>query len=125
MAALAARVAASCGECTLLPLAIEYPFWDERLPETLLAFAEPVRVVAGEDAESVQARAVAALEGAMQEMARRAIARRPDGFEVLAQGSLGAGGFYALCKRAKAWLTRRPYVPEHTPLAKMQEGTPK
>jgi 1-acyl-sn-glycerol-3-phosphate acyltransferase len=129
MAALAARVATSCGECTLLPLAIEYPFWDERLPETLLYFGEPVRAGAGETADAVQARAIEALEAAMQEMTRRAVARRPDGFEVLAQGSLGAGGFYALGKRAKAWLTRRPYVPEHTPVipagAKLQEGTPK
>jgi 1-acyl-sn-glycerol-3-phosphate acyltransferase len=125
MAALAARVASSCGECTLLPLAIEYPFWDERLPETLLAFAEPVRVVAGEDSEAVQARAIEALESAMEEMSRRAMARRAEGFEVLAPGSLGAGGFYALGKRAKAWVTRQPYVPEHTPFEKMQEGTPK
>jgi 1-acyl-sn-glycerol-3-phosphate acyltransferase len=129
MAALAARVASSRGECTLLPLAIEYPFWDERLPETLLYFGEAVRVTAGESAEGVQARAVEALEAAMEEMARRAVARRAEGFEVLAQGSLGAGGFYALGKRAKAWLMRRPYVPEHTPgttpLGKMQEGMPK
>jgi 1-acyl-sn-glycerol-3-phosphate acyltransferase len=125
MAALAARVAASSGECTLLPLAIEYPFWDERLPETLLAFAAPVRVVAGEDAEAVQARAVAALEEAMEEMSRRAMSRRAEGFEVLAEGSLGTGGFYALGKRAKAWVTGRPYVAEHTPFKKLQEGTPK
>jgi hypothetical protein len=133
MAALAARVATSCGECLLLPLAIEYPFWDERLPETLLCFAEPVRVAAGETAEAVQARAVSALQAAMEEMSQLAVARRADGFEVLAQGSLGTGGFYALGKRAKAWLTRQPYVPEHTPLwtperaarAKVQEGMPK
>jgi 1-acyl-sn-glycerol-3-phosphate acyltransferase len=129
MAVLAARVAACCGECTLLPLAIEYPFWDERLPETLLYFGEPVRVTAREAAEAVQARAVSALEAAMEEMARRAVARRAQGFDVLARGSLGTGGFYALGKRARAWLTRRPYVPEHTPVmpatAKMQEGTPK
>ena len=35
LAALASRVK---GGCTVLPLAIEYAFWDERLPETLLAF---------------------------------------------------------------------------------------
>jgi len=128
MAALAARVAASCGECTLLPLAIEYPFWDERLPETLLAFAEPVRVHSAETADAIQERAVAALEAAMEEMAQRALARQPGAFEVLAQGSLGTGGFYALGKRAKAWLTRRPYVPEHTPVipgATMHEGISK
>lgn len=123
MAALAARVAESCGECTLLPLAIEYPFWDERLPETLLYFAEPVRVLAGEAAASIQLRALDALEGALDEMRKRSVARSTAGFELLASGSLGTGGFYALGQRAKAFLTRRPYVAEHTPLAKMQEGT--
>jgi len=77
---------------------------------------------------------LAALEMAMEEMARRAMARRADGFAVLAEGSLGTGGFYALGKRTKAWVTGRPYVPEHTPdrtppdgtgMRKLQEGTPK
>lgn len=125
MAALAARVADSCGSCALLPLAIEYTFWDERLPETLLYFAEPVRAVAGESAETIQERAVDALREAMEEIQRRAIARSLAGFAVLSRGSLGTGGFYAWGQRAKAFLTRRPYVAEHTPLAKMREGTPK
>lgn len=125
MAALAARIADSCGECTLLPLAIEYPFWDERLPETLLYVAEPLHVRALDGAEVVQARAAEALEAAMAEMQRKAMARSAAGFEVLASGSLGAGGFYALAQRLRAIVTRRPYVPEHTPTVKMQEGTPK
>ena len=125
MAALAARVASSCGGCTLLPLAIEYPFWDERLPETLLLVAEAVRVSAGETAESIQLRAVDALECALIAMQQKAIARSPAGFTVLSRGSLGTGGFYALGQRAKAFLTRRPYVAEHTPLAEMQEGMTK
>ncbi len=123
MAALAARVAASEGSCTLLPLTIEYPFWDERLPETLLYFAEPVRVLAGESAEVVQQRAITALETTLYEMQTMAIARSADGFDVLSRGRLGAGGFYAFGKRIKALVTRRPYVAEHTPLVKMQEGT--
>jgi 1-acyl-sn-glycerol-3-phosphate acyltransferase len=73
MAALAARVASAQGACTLLALAIEYPFWDERLPETLLYFAEPVTVLAGEDVESVQERAVAALEVAIGGQAARGL----------------------------------------------------
>ena len=123
MAALAARVAAAQGSCTLLPLAIEYPFWDERLAETLLYFAEPVQVMAGETTELVQRRSITALDAALEEMKARAIARSADGFEVLSNGSLGTGGFYAVGQRAKAFLARRPYVAEHTPLAKAHEGT--
>ena len=40
LGALAARVP----DVTLVPLAIEYVFWDERLPETLLRVGEPLRV---------------------------------------------------------------------------------
>ena len=122
MAALAARVAAAEGSCTLLPLAIEYPFWDERLPEALLCFAEPMQVLAGEAVEVVQQRAVAALEAALDEMQQRAVARSATGFDVLSRGRLGAGGFYSLGLRAKAFVMRRPYVPEHSPLVKMQES---
>lgn len=121
MASLAPRVAEAHGSCVLLPLAIEYPFWDERLPETLLYCAEPVRVVAGEAAESVQTRAIEALEIAMAEMQRRAIARSAEEFEVLTSGSPGAGGFYAIGQRAKAFVTRRPYVPEHTPMTEARK----
>jgi 1-acyl-sn-glycerol-3-phosphate acyltransferase len=119
MAALATRVAAKLGSCTLLPLAIEYPFWDERLPETLLCFAEPVIARGAETAEAVQQRSMVALEQALDELKGRAIARSPAAFDVLAQGSLGTGGFYALGKRVRAFLTRRPYVPEHTPMQEM------
>jgi 1-acyl-sn-glycerol-3-phosphate acyltransferase len=119
MAALAARVASEIGTCTLLPLAIEYPFWDERLPETLLCFAEPVIVYAGESGESIQQRLIVALEQALDELKGKSLVRDPGGFETLTQGSLGTGGFYALGKRMRAFVTRRPYVPEHTPMREM------
>jgi 1-acyl-sn-glycerol-3-phosphate acyltransferase len=119
MAALATRVAAKLGSCTLLPLAIEYPFWDERLPETLLCFTEPVIARADESAEAVQQRSMVALEQALDELKGKSVARIPAAFEVLAQGSLGTGGFYALGKRVRAFVTRRPYVPEHTPMQEM------
>jgi 1-acyl-sn-glycerol-3-phosphate acyltransferase len=125
MAALAARVADAVGQCTLLPLAIEYPFWDERLPETLLYLAEPLVVFAGESADSVQARSLAALEAALEEIKAKAIARDAAGFDLLSRGTLGAGGFYALGQRALAFILRRPYVPEHTPMTEMHESVPK
>ena len=119
MAALAARVAASQGSCTLLPLAIEYPFWDERLPETLLCFSEPLTVHAGESVDSVQQRSMAALEEVLEELKAKAIARNSQAFELLSRGRLGTGGFYAIGKRVRAMATRKPYVPEHTPAQEM------
>lgn len=114
LAALAVRVAGSLGECTVLPLAIEYTFWDERLPECLLEFGELVRVRAGEGAEAVQGRLIEALQAAMQVLEEKAVRRDASGFENLATGRLGAGGFYGMGQRVKAMILRRPYRAEHT-----------
>ena len=40
--------------------------------------------------------------------------REPSNFATLAQGTVGAGGFYAMGHRVKAFVLRRPYIPEHT-----------
>ena len=110
MAALAVRIPG----CAVVPMAIEYVFWDERTPETLLLLGEPVHVVAGETAEVLEERLKSALETAMAEMQIRAMSRDARGFErVLLRGRVGVGGFYGIGQRMKAWLTRTPYQPEH------------
>ena len=110
LAALASRVKQGC---TVLPLAIEYPFWDERLPETLLHFGEPV-YVHGESAEQVESALRTALERSMETLATKAIARDPAAFEVLQHGKVGTGGFYQLGQRLLARLRGRPFQAEHT-----------
>ncbi len=111
MAALAARM----GQCTLVPLAIEYTFWDERLPEALLLVGAPVEV-AGDSAESLNLRLVSALETCMDDLRERALTRSPDAFEqILSFRAPGAGGMYALAQRVRAFVSRKPYRAEHTP----------
>lgn len=114
LSALASRVAASSGRCTVVPLAIEYPFWDERLPECLLHFGEPVRVDSGLDAEIVKQRLVESLEGAMNSLRTLAMERDARNFDTLSQGRLGTGGFYGGWQRLTASFTGRPYQAEHT-----------
>jgi 1-acyl-sn-glycerol-3-phosphate acyltransferase len=101
-------------EVTLLPLAIEYTFWDERLPETLLRFGEPVRVAAGTDAETATVQLEAALAVAMEDLQRAALARDASAFTVLLSGKRGTGGIYALGRRLRSWVTRKPLVIDHT-----------
>ena len=111
LAALAGR----SGGCTLLPLAIEYPFWNERLPETLLHFGEPVHVSA-ESASTLEPRLIAALEATMNALREKTLTRHADAFEqTLSFNPGGAGGFYALAQRLKSLALRRPYRAEHTP----------
>ncbi len=114
LASLAARIASSCGVCTLLPLAIEYTFWDERLPEVLLRFGEPVSVLRGATPEKVQERLVGALVRTMDRLRNLAASRDASAFSTLARGAVGVGGFYAIGQRLKALLLRRPYRAEHT-----------
>jgi len=114
LAVLAARVP---GGCTVVPLAIEYVFWDERLPETLLHFGEPVVVGAGEAAEE---RLESALLEAMETLKRKAMARDPAAFTVLQGGRVGAGGFYELGQRMLARVRGRRYQAEHTATAMVE-----
>ena len=113
LAALARRVKGGCG---VMPLAIEYTFWDERLPEALLHFGHVVRVEEGEAQELVEDRLREALTAAMDELQARAVARDPAGFTVLRRGTVGTGGFYEAGQRVWARLRRRKYQAEHTRL---------
>lgn len=110
LAALAAKVR---GGCTVLPLAIEYPFWDERLPETLLHFGVPV-LVKDQSTTGIEELLKTALLQAMEELQAKAIARDPTAFEVLQQGRAGTGGFYEFGQRILAHVRRRTFQPEHT-----------
>ena len=112
LAALAARVS---GGCRVLPMAIEYPFWDERLPETLLHIGEPV-TVAGESAQAIEDSLKTALSQAITELERMAIERNAGAFAVLQSGRVGTGGFYQLGQRFWARLRGRRFQAEHTAL---------
>lgn len=126
LAALARRVAERSGSCTVLPLAIEYPFWDERLPETLLHFGGAVRISEPDlNAESIQTELMSALAVTMDELKELALERDPAQFATLVGGSAGTGGFYAVGQRLKAFVHRRPYQAEHTASVRsaiVQEG---
>ncbi len=121
LSALASKVAASTGWCTVVPLAIEYPFWDERLPECLLHFGEPLKVDSPQDLEKLQLELVRLLETAMNTLRFIAIQRDARNFDTLSHGKLGIGGFYGGWQKLKASLTGRHYRAEHTVLPERGE----
>ena len=110
LAALAAKVR---GGCTIQPVAIEYVFWNERLPEVLLHFGEPLHVE-GESAPELQPRLEAALLTTMEELKVMALARSGEAFAVLRRGRAGTGGLYALGQRAVALVRGRRFQAAHT-----------
>jgi 1-acyl-sn-glycerol-3-phosphate acyltransferase len=111
LAALAARCPKGC---TVLPLAIEYPFWNERLPETLLQFGQPMPIH-GETPGEVQEKLHDALVKTMDSLQEKSMARDPAAFTLLRRGKVGTGGFYELGQRTLARLRGRRFQPEHSP----------
>ncbi len=99
---------------TLLPLAIEYTFWDERLPEALLRFGGLLRLEASATADQATQQLEAALAEAMQRLRTASIARDSSAFHVLLTGGRGTGGVYALVRRLRAIFTGRHDPMDHT-----------
>lgn len=100
-------------ECMVLPLAIEYTFWDERLPETLLEFGAPIRV-GDSSLEELALQLPEALQAVQESLQQKAMARNPLEFELLSDGTAGTGGWYGVGKHIFSRLMRRPYLPDHT-----------
>lgn len=98
----------------LLPLAIEYTFWDERLPETLLRFGEPVRIGSDTSTEAATQLLENALARTMNELRVAAMARDAGMFRGLLRGGQGTGGLYGLGRRLRAMVTGRHPQLDHT-----------
>lgn len=101
-------------EVPLIPLAVEYTFWDERLPETLLHFGPSLHVTAEGTTAQATRELESALTDSMLSLQTAAIARDPLAFETLFTGQRGTGGAYALVRRFTALLHgQRPKL-DHT-----------
>ncbi len=86
----------------VLPMAVEYTFWDERLPETLMRFGEPVRVSGEASVAEVTAQLERALETEMEALKASSTLRDARAFEAVLRGGRGTGGMYALVRRVRA-----------------------
>jgi 1-acyl-sn-glycerol-3-phosphate acyltransferase len=98
-----------------VPLALEYPFWEERFPEALACFGEAVLV---DQLPSRRARDWTALLGsrleAMQDRLAEAACRRDtEAFETLLRGRAGVGGVYDLWRRLRAWRRGETFQAAH------------
>jgi 1-acyl-sn-glycerol-3-phosphate acyltransferase len=111
LAALVARV----GSCTLMPLAFEYTFWNERLPEILLSWGDPIQVKDGhlQSAEQWGELLTSALETTQDELAALAMQRDPALFTTVLSGRVGIGGVYQTWKRLLALISGRAYQGSH------------
>lgn len=95
---------------TIVPLAIEYPFWDQRLPEALLRFGRPIALESEPARDSAWwlRRLEDDLETTLDRLAHQSARRDPRSFVSLLGGDTGTGGIYGLWKALRDLLTGDP-----------------
>ena len=91
-------------DAILVPMAVDYPFWDERKPELLIRFGAAIRArdLLALDRRDRTAALSRALEGAMDALAADAVARDPAAFTTVLDGGAGVGGVYDAGRRVRA-----------------------
>jgi 1-acyl-sn-glycerol-3-phosphate acyltransferase len=111
LAALVART----GACTLVPLALEYTFWDERLPEILISCGEAIKIADGQSHTAAEwsEQLTAGLAAAQDELAALSKLRDPALFTTVLSGRVGIGAVYDAWKRLLALLSGRAYQGSH------------
>lgn len=107
LGALLTRMQRTGNRVTVVPLALEYTFWDERLPEILVNVGEPIRP--GNLSDNPQSTFSSAgewthlldqwLATTQDELASLALTRSPAPFQTLLEGGRGEAGFYGMWQR--------------------------
>jgi 1-acyl-sn-glycerol-3-phosphate acyltransferase len=109
------HAAASAHRGLIVPLVVEYPFWNERCPEALVAFGPALRL--GEtphrSADEWTELLARGLEAAQDRLTAAALSRDPQRFTTLLSGRVGVGGVYDVVRRLKAWLRGERFDASH------------
>ncbi len=125
-----AHLCAKLGSARVIPMSLEYAFWDERLPICAVRFGQPLDTsispaVSSDDVQAADRGTrrdskaewnrllTQRLRDNQGELAATVIARDPASLESLLLGRVGAGGLYDSMRRCKSWITRQSFRPEH------------
>lgn len=104
----------------VVPLSLEYAFWDESYPEVLAAFGPAMNesVTSAMTTTEWTARLEEQLTETSDALATAAITRDANLFELLHRGAAGTGVFYDAWRRMKSFFTRQQYQREHGPVVR-------
>ena len=99
----------------VVPLALEYPFWEERLPLCLAMFGNPVSIAEneGRSKQEWRDRLSAELRGTQQQLSQLVIGRSSEPFDDLLKGKTGAGMFYDSFRRTRSLFSRKKFRHQH------------
>lgn len=113
---------------SIIPIAVEYTFWNQSTPEALLAIGKPIDVQKrhdGNDDYDVpqwQTLLTTRLTQLMDELAAASSQRDETLFELLNTGRRGVGGIYDQWRRLKAWKQGRSFDPSHPASTKLDHN---
>jgi 1-acyl-sn-glycerol-3-phosphate acyltransferase len=99
-----AHLARSVPNAVMVPLAIEYGFWNESHPGVFLRFGTPLPTGRHLDVSEWHARLERELTAAMDGLAQETMTRDPALFRSLLRGAAGLGGIYDWYRRARGLL---------------------
>lgn len=99
----------------IIPAALEYTFWEERLPLCVVLFGEPVHPAACRDWNKRRWNEALAqrLRQTQQQLADSVIAREATSLRPLLRGRAGAGGIYDAMRRLRCWASGKRFRAEH------------
>lgn len=98
-----------------IPMALEYVFWEERLPECLIRFGSPIQrsQYRNEDKSGWNSVLESGLRENQRQLAELVIQRSSEPFEAVLSGARGAGGFYDSFRRFRSLIGGRQFHAEH------------
>jgi hypothetical protein len=103
---------------SVLPVALEYSFWNERLPEALVKFGQPLQITDGKlhsPAEWTEIIAEA-MTLTQDQLALQSMQRDPSEFITLIAGRRGVGKIYDLWRSLRSRLKGERFDPDHSSL---------
>lgn len=111
------HLAARAPMAAFVPLAVEYAFWEERLPEILIRFGPPSIPAEHVNPRRTPEQWTTFFEGEMtraqDSLAHAVIRRQSSEFATLLRGQRGASRIYDLYRRARARLRGESFDPGH------------
>ncbi len=112
------HVARRVERAAFLPLAIEYSFWEERLPEILCSFGQPLIFGPNNHLSITETTRLfeKAMESLQAEVSAAAQRRDPDDWRILLTGRAGVGGAYDLWRRVCAKFRGEKFNVAHSDL---------
>lgn len=108
-----AHLARRVPDAVILPLAVEYTFWNESKPEALARFGEPIEAGRGRSVAEWTGHLEAELTRTMDALSAESMQRDPRLFQPVMRGRAGVGGIYDLYRRGRAWAGGRQFNPQH------------